>query len=155
METEELLNPYTKDILIQVTEHAKKELQDQIKMFEENSGTMYDMQVKLAQGIYKVLEKMGFCLGVLMADQPTRHQKVLEQICQDVLEYFEEFKVKFDFQKIRAGNGNLNYSPSHREKKLEELILKEREKSEKEREDRIKAEAEKRKFELKLLELEE
>ena len=129
METEELLNPYTKDILIQVTEHAKKGLQDQIKMFEENSGTMYDMQVKLAQGIYKVLEKMGFCLGVLMADQPTRHHyESLEQIfskTRSTMQFFENYEY---FKNARAGKLNLNLNKKNRVKKpeAEEIKLEKR-----------------------------
>ena len=85
-EIEQPLNEEAKNILIQILEAARKHIDAQIETVNKNTGTLYDLQVKLSQGTYQVLEKMGVCLGVLM---PTRHQSALESIFQRVLRHLE------------------------------------------------------------------
>ena len=91
--------------MIQILEAAKKHIDVQIDTVNKNTGTLQDIQIKLAQGTYSVLEKMGVCLGVLM---PTRHQSVLESIFQKVHRHLERLRDNQDFGNILAGNVDSN-----------------------------------------------
>ena len=60
---------------------------------------------------------MGFCLGVLL---PTRHQSVLQNIFQKVLEYLEQFEESQEFHRILAGKVDLNSMHQERIRQIEE-----------------------------------
>ena len=60
---------------------------------------------------------MGFCLGVLL---PTRHQSVLQNISQKVLEYLEPFEESQEFHRILAGKVNLNSTNLQKIREIEE-----------------------------------
>ena len=60
---------------------------------------------------------MGFCLGVLL---PTRHQSVLQNIFQKVLEYLEQFEESQKFNKILAGKVDSNSTNLQKMREIEE-----------------------------------
>ena len=111
------LNEYTKNIIVQVLEKASSHLLEQIDTVKENKGTMHNMAFKAAQSTYQVLEKMAFCLGVLL---PTRHQSVLESLFQRVENYLEVFEENRDFRAILEGDVDSNYFNRQTIRQIEE-----------------------------------
>ena len=146
-------------------EKASTHLSEHIDTVKENKGTMHNLTFKTAQSTYQVLEKMAFCLGVLL---PTRHQSVLESLFQRVKNYLEEFQETQDFRAILDGDVDSNSFNRQKIREIEEenqRIAKklleaemavqraeaEREKAEAERE---RAEAERQQERIKMAQIE-
>ena len=98
-------------------EKASTHLSEHIDTVKENKGTMHNLTFKTAQSTYQVLEKMAFCLGVLL---PTRHQSVLESLFQRVKNYLEEFQETQDFRAILDGDVDSNSFNRQKIREIEE-----------------------------------
>ena len=83
-----------KTILLGVLHHGRDDLDKMIATVQKHQGSLDALQISSAQSVYKIFEKLSFSLGVLL---PTRHQKVLENIFQKVLEHLEGFQKDFGF----------------------------------------------------------
>ena len=98
-------------------EKASTHLSEHIDTVKENKGTMHNLTFKTAQSTYQVLEKMAFCLGVLL---PIRHQSVLESLFQRVKNYLEEFQETQDFGAFLGGDVDSNYFNRQKIREIEE-----------------------------------
>ena len=126
-----------KKILLGVLNHGRDDLERMIELVQNTEGPLDSLPVSFAQSTYKICEKLGFGLGVLL---PRNHQKVLENIFQKVLERVKNFQEEFGFEKVLVNKGCPN-------KLLRQKISKIKEEKKKIKEEKQKIEEEKNQIE--------